>query len=159
MLADGAVFRASHLVRGWAKMQTVVATSSAEAELYALGKVASESLGARTLLEDLGSRTTVSTYIDSSAALALTQRTGLGKAKHIEVQHLWVQEGVKSGRFTCTKWPGEENPADIGTKALGPERITYLMKILGYQCDGVGGDWSGGALGKLEAWRCRGVEV
>ena len=90
-VSGGAVFRGSHMIKGWAKMQTVVATSSAEAELDALGKVASESLGAQTLMKDLGSTTTVSTYIDSSAALALSQRVGLGEAKHIEVQHLWVQ--------------------------------------------------------------------
>ena len=133
----GAVFKGFQLIKSWAKMQIVVATSSAEAELYALGRVASESLGAQSLLRDLGSATTVSTYIDSSAALSLTQRTGLGKAKHIEVQHLWVQGAIKDGRLTCRKWPGEENPADIGTKALNPERIRYLMGLLGYRLDGM----------------------
>ena len=94
----------------------MVATSSAEAELYARGKVASESSGAKTLLAGLGSTTTVSNYFDSSVALALTQRTGLGKAKHIEVQRLWVQEAVKAVRIPCTKWPGG-NPGGLGVQS------------------------------------------
>ena len=34
---------------------------------------------------------------DASAALAIAQRQGLGKLRHIRVQWLWIQEQVKDG--------------------------------------------------------------
>ena len=76
----------------------VVATSSAEAELYAASKASSEALGVRTLLSDLGVAENAHVHIDSSSALSLIQRSGLGRAKHIEIQWLWMQELHKAKR-------------------------------------------------------------
>ena len=70
--------------------------------------------------------------MDSSAALGLVHRTGLGKAKHIEIQHLWLQEAVRSGRLTVGKVWGHDNGADLMTKPLDGERVLYLMAKLGY---------------------------
>ena len=53
-MSGGAVCLGSHLIRSWAKQQAVVATSSAEAELYAGSKCGSEAIGMQTLLSDLG---------------------------------------------------------------------------------------------------------
>ena len=53
-VSGGALFRGRHLLKTWSKQQVVVATSSAEAELYAASKASSEALGVRTLLADLG---------------------------------------------------------------------------------------------------------
>ena len=93
-VTGGALFHGNHLIKSWAKQKVVVATSSAEAELYACSKACSEALGAQTLLRDLGKEVTVSVHMDSSSALSMAQRAGLGKAKHIDVQHLWMQELV-----------------------------------------------------------------
>ena len=47
-----------HLVKHWAKTQTVLSLSSAEAELYAAVKASSEALGSLPLLEDFDVHTT-----------------------------------------------------------------------------------------------------
>ena len=135
-VSGGALYHGQHLLKCWSKQQAVIATSSAEAELYACGRACSEALGAQTLLNDLGKQCGVTVHLDSSSALSMAQRAGLGKAKHIQVQHLWMQELIKAKRLKLAKVPGDINPADLMTKALGGERIGFLMKLLGYDLAG-----------------------
>ena len=71
-------------------------------------------------------------HLDSQATLCLLCRRGLGRAKHIELQHLWLPEAVKAGRIATAKVRTEVNPADLMTKALPRERIEALMHIMGY---------------------------
>ena len=68
--------------------------------------------------------------IDAKATQGILHRQGLGKMKHIEVQHLWLQSVVKNGKVIVQKIDTKYNPADIGTKALDGERIKLLMHIL-----------------------------
>lgn len=86
-----------HLIKSWSSTQSVVALSSAEAELYALLKTACQALGVASLASDFGIELEVIVNSDSSAALAITQRHGLRKLRHINVQWLWLQDQVKCG--------------------------------------------------------------
>ena len=52
---------------------------------------------------------------DSSAAKSISQREGVGKARHSETRALWLQAEVKIGRLTMLKVSTEDNLADIGT--------------------------------------------
>ena len=72
-------------------------------------------------------------HIDSTAALSLVHKTGLGKAKHIEMQHLWIQCAVEQGRFKALKVHTDINPADLMTKALHEERVLALMRLMAYR--------------------------
>ena len=130
-VSGGVVMLGGHVLKTWAKSQSVIATSSAEAELYAAGRGGCEALGVQSYLQDLGWQRDVAIRIDSSATLCLLNRTGLGRAKHIEIQHLWLQEAVKLKRLSCAKVLGHDNPADLMTKALSFDRITYLAEMLG----------------------------
>jgi hypothetical protein len=129
----GCLMRGSHCIKTWAKRQQVIALSSAEAELYAGLRTASEGLGVQSLMHDMGGQIEVEVWIDSSSALALSHKTGLGKAKHIQIQDLWIQDAVKQGRIRMKKVPGEHNCADLMTKDLSAERMTYLMNLIGYR--------------------------
>ena len=117
-----------HVVR----KQKVVAKSSAEAELYAAGLVASEALGAQTLLSDLGVRTSIILNIDAQATMHLLHRDGLGRAKHVEVGYLWIQQVVRDGRITLRKVASSNNLADVGTKPLGRDVIMKLCGMMGF---------------------------
>ena len=66
--------------------------------------------------KDLGLTKGVTLHMDSSAALSLVQRTGLNRAKHIEIQHLWIQHATNEGRVRPVKIWGAVNPADLMTK-------------------------------------------
>eukprot|EP00972_Heterocapsa_arctica_P088954 13117943-Heterocapsa_arctica.AAC.1 len=88
-------------------------------------------MGVQSLMKDLREERAVRMSMDLSAALALNQRERLGKAKHIEIQELWMQAARKEGRPALDKVAGEHNPADLLTKGLSADRITYLMSIMG----------------------------
>ena len=60
--------------------------------------------------KDLRRAVLIRLHIDSSAALSVISRTGLGKAKHIEIQHLWLQEAVRNNKLTVEKIPSETLP-------------------------------------------------
>ena len=117
-----------HLIKSWTKQQSVVATSTAEAELYAGNRAATELMAVQAFAKDLGRAVPILLHIDSSAALSIINRTGLRKAKHIEIQHLWLQEAVRNHKLTVEKIPSETNSSDLGTKHLTSERREMLMK-------------------------------
>eukprot|EP00972_Heterocapsa_arctica_P011478 1682747-Heterocapsa_arctica.AAC.1 len=68
----------------------------------------------------------------SSAALPLNQREGLGKARRIDVQELWVQAAVRQKRLAMDGVPSEHKPADPFAKGLSADRMMYLMSVMGY---------------------------
>ena len=46
---------------------------------------------------------------DSSAAIAISQRKGCGKLRHINIGQLWIQEKVNAKELEVRKVLGEEN--------------------------------------------------
>ncbi len=118
----GAVRYAGACLMSWSRTQAHVAQSSAEAELYAVGSGAAESLALQSLLMELHVEAPIEIQSDSSAGIARLSRAGLGKLRHVQVKHLFVQQLVHDGRLTVAKIDGRLNPADMMTKAL--DRIT-----------------------------------
>ena len=53
-----------------------------------------------------------------SATMGLVNRRGLVKAKHVDMQYLWIQEAFMSRRFVTKKVGTNVNPADLMTKPL-----------------------------------------
>ena len=73
-------------------------------------------------------------WTDSSAAMGICARQGLGKLMHLDTHTLWVQQAVRSGRIELKKVPGEENPADTLTKHLSSrQKLMQLVKF--YHCE------------------------
>ena len=128
----GCLWHGAHLLKVWAKTQKAISLSSAEAELYAAVHCASEALGVQSILKDLGKDAAVGFGMDASAALALINREGLGKARHVETQWLWIQKAVREGRLQVSKIHGELNPADLMTKPLCVDKIDEFMKKMSY---------------------------
>jgi hypothetical protein len=93
--SGGMVMRGSHLLAHWSSTQATVALSSAEAELNALIKAASETLGIVNMLKAMGKEFERRVLTDSSAANGIVHRLGCGKVKHLEARQLWIQETVR----------------------------------------------------------------
>ena len=123
------MFLGEHATKSWSSNQFIIALSSAEAELYALLKGASQSLGLRSMAHDFGDDPSIGLYSDASAAIAISQRTGLGKLRHIQTQFLWLQERVAHKQVALSKVQGTANPADMCTKALAQ---ADLLRHLGF---------------------------
>jgi len=122
-----------HTIRTWSLTQAVIALSSGEAEYYGIVKGASFSLGTQSLLRDMGIHAEVHMYTDSSAAKGIASRRGLGKVRHIEVNQLWLQDQVHSGKITLTKIAGTDNCADILTKHASAKILEGHLRILDHR--------------------------
>ena len=70
-----------HCIKSWSKIQTLVALSSGESELYATLKAAAEALGMLSIMKGLGWSINGEIWGDASAALGIINRKGLGKNK------------------------------------------------------------------------------
>ena len=64
---------------------------------------------------------------DSTAAVGICRRRGLGKIRHLATADLWIQDKLRCKEFTLGKVPGVDNPADILTKHV--ERPVLLKHL------------------------------
>ena len=92
-------------VRHWSVTQATVSRSSAESEAKAIAKGCIEAFHVKHLLEHQTARPfKIEVWTDNSSAKAIMQRHGQGRrAKHLEVQTMWVQQLNKIGLISLTK--------------------------------------------------------
>ena len=117
-------------MKHWSQTQNTIALSSGEAELGGIVKGASLGLGFKSMAADLGVNVTVRVHSDSSAAIGISRRQGLGKVRHLSVADLWVQERLKAGDVELHKVLGAENPADVLTKFTERSTLTKMLSKL-----------------------------
>ena len=132
--SGGLVMLGMHLVKSWSRTQDYVTLSSAEAELVALGKLAMETLGIRSMcreweITEEGKASKL--HADASAALSIAKRQGAGKMRHISVKSLWLQEKELQKELTYEKVKGEDNPADGFTKHVRQELAEKYASVVG----------------------------
>ena len=122
--------RCGHLLKHWAVTQKTITLSSGEAELGGVVKAATEGIGLQPLAQDLGLEFPLQIFADSSAAIGICRRSGIGRVRHLAVGQLWVQERLRAGHFSLFKVVGTANPADLMTKHLsGPTVSTHLTAL------------------------------
>ena len=127
----GCIVIGRHLIKGWAKTQSLIALSSAESELYATLKASAETLGIIAMARGLGCNLKGQILGDASVALGIIHRPGLGKARHIDISYLSVQEVAAQRRLLFSKVLGKENPADLYTKYLDAQTSDKHVTKLG----------------------------
>ena len=99
----------------------MVSLSSDGSELYAAVKVASEVLEILSVAKDLGIPCGLNLHLDASAMMCLVNCRGLGKAKHVDMQNLWIQEASKSGRSEEGRHEGE--PSRLNDEAAAETEV------------------------------------
>jgi hypothetical protein len=129
--SGGAVLLGDHLLKHWASTQKKITLSSGEAELGAVVRGFSEVLGIQSVARDLGVELKPEVHADSSAAIGICQRSGIGKVRHLAVAQLWAQDLVRSKACRLYKVLGTENPADLLTKPLARAEIDGHLARLG----------------------------
>ena len=117
----------------WSSTQETVALSSGEAELYALNRGLSESMGMKSIAADYGESLAIIVFVDASATIGLTNRQGLGRARHIETNELWAQQKLEDKVFVLKKVMGEHNHADILTKPKDHLALKRHMEAIGFR--------------------------
>ena len=77
--------RGGHLLKHWSSTQQTIAVSSGAAEFKGIVKGAAEGLGLQSVGEGLNIEYGVHVYTDSSAAMGMVARKGMGRVRHVEV--------------------------------------------------------------------------
>ena len=95
---------------------------------------AGQALGYQSMLKDLGIDLPIRLWTDSSAAIGICSRQGLGKLRHLDTHTLWIQQAVRSNRVDLKKVRGDVNPADVFTKhSLTRDKLRQLVGL--FSCE------------------------
>ena len=131
--SGGCAMLGRHVIKHWATTQKVVTLSSGEAELAGIVKGSAEGIGLKSLSLDLGITVDVRIFADSSAAIGICRRSGIGKVRHLATAQLWVQERIREGDIRLFKIPGTENPADLLTKNVPRDTADKHLHAMGIE--------------------------
>ncbi|GJZ97206.1 retrovirus-related pol polyprotein from transposon TNT 1-94 [Tanacetum coccineum] len=121
------------LVSWSSKRQKSAAISSTEAEYIALSGCCAQVLWMRSQLTDYGfGFNKIPMYSDNKSAIALCfNNVQHSRSKHIDIRFHFIKEHVENGVIELYFVNTEYQLADIFTKALGQERIEFLINKLG----------------------------
>ena len=107
-----------HMIKSRCSTQQIVAFSSGEAELYAPTKGARPTKGIISMLVDFDLNLDGKVCMDASAAIGISNRRGLGRTRHLDVQYLWIQDEITQGRLKLVEVGTKNSPAGTFTKVL-----------------------------------------
>ena len=115
------------------KRQTLVTTSTCEAEYIASCHATKEAVWLRRLLELLGHKQATTTiHSDNAGSIMLTKDPIFhARSKHIDVQFHYTRERVDEKDVTFKYLPTDDMPADIMTKALHHPKHEKFAALLG----------------------------
>ena len=119
----------------WALVkQHSVALSNAEAEYVSAAEATSQAIWLRFVLEDFGEEQATATtlFCDNTSAIALSKNPVFHQRnKHSRRKFHFIRDAIQEGEIDLVYCKGEEQIADIFTKALSKVRFSYLRSLLG----------------------------
>jgi hypothetical protein len=116
------------------KRQSVVATSTCQAEYIAVSEMSREAVWLRSLLEEIGLDQLPPTraHEDNEAARFLAHHPAVTeRSKHIRVRYHYVRECVREGILELVNIPSKENAADSFTKAVNEHTLAMTASTIG----------------------------
>ena len=130
--SGGVVLLCQHILKTYSPTQPTISLSSGEAEFYGVVRASGAALGQQSLFADLDIGLQVRVWTDSSAAVGICSRQGLGKLRHIDTQALLIQERVRTKNIILKKVRGDVNPADLLTNHISTkDKIDQLVVLYG----------------------------
>ena len=91
-------------IKSWSSSsQLVIALNSGEAEFYYLVKTATPAKGLRSLMRDFELEVDTTIHADSTAALGMVHRKGVGKVRHIESNTCGYKTKCTGKDCPCTR--------------------------------------------------------
>jgi hypothetical protein len=127
----------SHPISWTSKQQTLVTTSTTEAEFVAAACASKDGLWVRKLLAEIAqSARPFTLYVDNEAAVALIPNTSAGvsgRTKHIDVKYMMIRDGKAKGDLTVEHVSTHDNLADMLTRSLSGEIFAMSKDRLGLQ--------------------------
>jgi hypothetical protein len=99
----------------------LIATASAESELYAMSDSLKAAIQITNMANEMGIATPdkISIHVDATAAIGFANGTsGQSRMKHLDLRSAWIQQVRDRSLAVFTKIDGLENKADFFTKLL-----------------------------------------
>ena len=125
------IYHGGHLIEASKSTQQVASLSTADGEFYGIVRGAASGIQLReAFIMQFGFSVRLWVLSDSSAARAMTARTGSGRVKHVEARYFWVQDRVRKKQFSVGSIDTSHNTADLGTKFHSGERLQELMRMM-----------------------------
>ncbi|CAE7675304.1 RE1 [Symbiodinium sp. CCMP2592] len=123
-----------YCVKGYSRLQTVVALSSAEAELFAIAEEEIAGLGqlASHIWGEIAKPLAI--YTDSASARQIAGMEGfLRRMRHVDIRLCFIQDRVHQNELVINGVAGEENVSDLLTKNLNIPQTSKHTTTLGLE--------------------------
>nr|GEV55339.1 hypothetical protein [Tanacetum cinerariifolium] len=150
----GCQFLGRRLISWQCKKQTIVATSTTEAEYVAGAHCCGQVLWIHNQLLDYGFNSmNTKIYIDNESTICIVKNPVFhSKTKHIKIRHHFIKDAYEKNLIQVLKIYTDDNVVDLLTKAFDVSQFKFLM---GYDCYG---DYLGFILFfgmKIEGYKCQ----
>nr|GEW55288.1 hypothetical protein [Tanacetum cinerariifolium] len=125
----GSQFLGRRLISWQCKKQTIVATSTTEAEYVAAASCCGQVLWIQNQLLDYGYNfMNTKIYIDNNSAICIVKNPVYhSKTKHIEIRHHFIRDCFEKKLISVDHIHTDENVADLLTKPFDAGRFQYLV--------------------------------
>ncbi|GJT39528.1 putative ribonuclease H-like domain-containing protein [Tanacetum coccineum] len=129
----GCQFLGRRLISWQCKKQTIVATSSTEAEYVAAANCCGQVLWIQNQLLDYGYNfMNTKIFIDNQSTICIVKNPVFHqRTKHIEIRHHFIRNANEKKLIQVLKIHTDDNVADLLTKAFDGPRFTHLMVNIG----------------------------
>ncbi|GKB05218.1 putative ribonuclease H-like domain-containing protein, partial [Tanacetum coccineum] len=125
----GCQFLGRRLISWQCKKQTIVATSSTEAEYVAAASCCAQVLWIQNQLLDYGFNfMNTKIFIDNQSTICIVKNPVFHqRTKHIEIRHHFIRDANEKNLIQVLKIHTDDNVADLLTKAFDGPRFEYLV--------------------------------
>ncbi|GJW85928.1 hypothetical protein Tco_0159073 [Tanacetum coccineum] len=129
----GCQFLGSRLISWQCKKQTIVATSTTEAEYVAAASCCGQVLWIQNQMLDYGFNfMNTKIHIDNESTICIVKNPVYhSKTKHIEIRHHFIRDSYEKKLIRVEKIHTDFNVADLLTKALDGLRFNFLVVNIG----------------------------
>ncbi|GKE34720.1 hypothetical protein Tco_1454042 [Tanacetum coccineum] len=135
----GCQFLGQRLISWQCKKQTIVATSTTEAEYVAAANCCGQVLWVQNQLLDYGFNfMNTKIHIDNESTICIVKNPVYhSKTKHIEIRHHFIRDCYEKKLISVEKIHTDLNVADLLTKPFDGPRFNYLVVSIGQEHDAV----------------------
>ena len=106
------------------------ALSSAESEIMSMSEVLKEAKLMQYNLEFRGmGLLPIVLHTDADVARAFCHKRGVGRMKHLDVRHCWLQEELEKGNFKVKRVDRKFNASDMLTHSTSAEELRKFPMI------------------------------
>ncbi|GJU41852.1 putative ribonuclease H-like domain-containing protein [Tanacetum coccineum] len=129
----GCQFLGRRLISWQCKKQTIVATSTTEAEYVAAANCCGQVLWIQNQMLDYGFNfMNTKIYIDNESTICIVKNPVYhSKTKHIAIRHHFIRDAYEKKLIQVLKIHTDDNVADLLTKAFDVSRFQFLVVTIG----------------------------